>query len=172
LLLLHRPSPLIEADEIAEAVEFLKKEGKIRDFGVSNFTPFQTDLIKAKTEVNYNQIQFSATELEAMLNGSLDHMQLHGIHPMAWNPLGSVFKNNDEKSVRVLSQAKVLADKYKVPVDVVLIAWVLKHPANIFPVFGTTDMTRITKLAAAKNIVLELEDWFSLWVASAGNNVP
>jgi predicted oxidoreductase len=172
LLLLHRPSPLIEADEIAETVELLKKEGKIRDFGVSNFTPFQTDLIRAKTQVNYNQIQFSATELEAMLNGSLDHMQLHGIHPMAWNPLGSVFKNNDEKSVRVLNQAKVLAEKYKVPVDVILFAWVLKHPANIFPVFGTTDMARITNLSAARNIVLELEDWFSLWVASTGNKVP
>jgi predicted oxidoreductase len=91
---------------------------------------------------------------------------------MAWNPLGSVFKNNDEKSVRVLSQAKLLADKYKVPVDVILIAWVLKHPANVFPVFGTTNMTRITTLAAAKNVVLELEDWFSLWVASTGNKVP
>lgn len=172
LLLLHRPSPLMQADEIAEAIEYLKKEGKIKDFGVSNFTPIQTDLIRAKTEVNYNQIQFSATELDAMLDGSLDHMQLHQIRPMAWNPLGSVFKNEDEKSTRVLTQAKLLADKYEVSTDVILFAWVLKHPAKICPVFGTTDVNRISGLTQAKNVELAIEDWFSLWVASSGNKVP
>ena len=69
VLLLHRPSPLMVADEIAEAVEKLKSEGKIIDFGLSNFTSFQTALISQKTEVNYNQIQFSATQPEAMLDG-------------------------------------------------------------------------------------------------------
>ncbi len=172
LLLLHRPSPLMQADEIAEAILVLKDEGKIKDFGVSNFTPTQTDLIRTKTAVNYNQIQFSVTDLDAMLDGSLDHMQIHNISPMAWNPLGSVFKNDDEKSKRVASQALLLANKYEVSVDLILIAWILRHPAHIFPVCGTTDFKRVSQLTAAINIDMELEDWFSLWVASTGNKVP
>ena len=70
VLLLHRPSPLMMADEISEAVEKMKSEGKILDFGVSNFTAWQTELIRQKTEINYNQVQFSATHHEAMLDGS------------------------------------------------------------------------------------------------------
>ncbi|HEY0091918.1 MAG TPA: aldo/keto reductase, partial [Flavobacterium sp.] len=81
LLLLHRPSPLMVADEIAAAIEQLKSEGKIREFGVSNFTPSQTDLIKSKIHISYNQIQFSLTHPEAMTDGSLDHMQMNGIRP-------------------------------------------------------------------------------------------
>ena len=79
LLLLHRPSPLMQADEIAEAIEQLKSTGKILAFGVSNFMPSQTDLIQTKTNVSYNQIEFSITHYEAMLNGSLDHMQTNNI---------------------------------------------------------------------------------------------
>ena len=172
LLLLHRPSPLMQADEIAEAVLFLKEDGKIKDFGVSNFTPIQTDLIRTKTAVNYNQIQFSVTDLDAMLDGSLDHMQIHNISPMAWNPIGSVFKNNDDKSKRVAAQALILANKYEVSVDLILIAWIIRHPSKIFPVCGTTDVKRVSQLTKAINIELELEDWFALWIASTGNKVP
>ncbi len=172
ILLLHRPSPLMQADEIAEAVQTLKKDGKIKDFGVSNFTPSQTDLIQSKTSIKYNQIQFSVTDLDAMLNGSLDHMQLHAIQPMAWNPLGSVFKNEDDKSKRVAIQGKALAEKYDVSLDVILLAWILKHPSGIIPVCGTTDPKRISQLMQATSIALDLEDWFSLWVVSTGEKVP
>lgn len=172
LLLLHRPSPLMQTDEVAEAISTLKSDGKILDFGVSNFTPSQTDLIQTKTKVNYNQIQFSATHLEAMLDGSLDHMQIHNIRPMAWNPLGSVFKTDDEKSKRVKILAESLALKYQIPVDVLLLAWILKHPSGILPVCGTTETTRIAQLMQAPTVVLDLEDWFAIWVESAGTNVP
>lgn len=172
ILLLHRPSPLMQADEIAEAIQTLKKEGKIKDFGVSNFTPSQTNLIQSKTTINFNQIQFSVTDLDAMLNGSLDHMQLHAIQPMAWNPLGSIFKNEDDKSKRVAIQGKALAEKYDVSLDVILLAWILKHPSGIIPVCGTTDPKRISQLMQATSIALDLEDWFSLWVVSTGEKVP
>ncbi|MBL0014617.1 MAG: aldo/keto reductase [Flavobacterium sp.] len=172
LLLLHRPSPLMQTDEIAEAVIYLKKEGMIRDFGVSNFTTSQTDLIRMKTAVNFNQIQFSVTDLDAMLDGGLDHMQLHNIRPMAWNPLGSVFRNDQEKSMRVSAQATRIAAKHNVSLDLILLAWIVKHPAQIIPVCGTTDVDRISKLMQATKIELSLEDWFSLWEASIGNKVP
>lgn len=172
LLLLHRPSPLMQVDEIAEAIEKLKTEGKILDFGVSNFTPGQTDLIQTKTKINYNQIEFSITHFEAMLDGSLDHMQLHGIIPMCWSPLGSVFKKSDEKSIRIKKLAAQLSLKYNVEIDVLLMAWILKHPSGILPVFGTADTIRIANLMKAATIEMELEDWFSFWTASAGNPIP
>jgi predicted oxidoreductase len=172
LLLLHRPSPLMQVDEIVEAIEKLKSEGKILDFGVSNFTPSQTDLIQTKIKVNYNQIEFSATHFEPMLDGSLDYMQTHNIKPLCWSPMGSVFKKNDEKSIRVKNLATKLSSKYNVEIDVLLLAWILKHPAGILPVFGTADKTRITNLIKATEVEMELEDWFAFWTESAGNPIP
>ena len=172
LLLLHRPSPLMQVDEIAEAIEKLKTEGKILDFGVSNFTPSQTDLIQTKTEITYNQIEFSVTHFEAMLNGSLDYMQANGIRPMCWSPLGTVFKKIDEKSVRVKKLAAKLSLKYDVGIDVLLLAWILKHPSGILAVCGTAETNRIANLMKATEIEMEIEDWFALWTVSAGNPIP
>jgi predicted oxidoreductase len=172
LFLLHRPSPLMQVDEIAEAIEKLKNEGKILDVGVSNFTPSQTDLIETKTKINYNQIEFSITHFEPMLDGSLDHMQLHGIQPMCWSPMGSVFKKADDKSIRIKKLAAQLSQKYNVEIDVLLLAWILKHPSGILPVFGTADKSRIANLMKATTIEMELEDWFAFWTASAGNPIP
>ena len=172
LFLLHRPSPLMQIDEIAEAIEKLKSEGKILDVGVSNFTPIQTDLIQTKTKINYNQIEFSITHFEPMLDGSLDHMQLNKITPMCWSPMGSVFKKNEDKSIRIKNLAAQLSMKYNVEIDVLLLAWILKHPAGILPVFGTANKTRIANLMKATEFQMELEDWFALWTASAGNPIP
>jgi predicted oxidoreductase len=172
LLLLHRPSPLMQAGEVAEAIEKLKQKGKIIDFGVSNFTPSQTDLIQAKTEIKYNQIEFSLTHFEAMLNGSLDHMQIHKIIPMAWSPLGTVFKKDSEQSKRIKKLAEGFSSKYNVPVGVILLAWILKHPSEILPVCGTADKSRIADLMKATKVQLELQDWFTLWTESAGVPVP
>lgn len=171
LFLLHRPSPLMQVDEIAEAIEKLKTEGKILDFGVSNFTPSQTDLIQTKMKVNYNQIEFSATHFEPMLDGSLDYMQIHKIKPLCWSPMGTVFKNIDEKSVRVKNLATKLSTKYNIEIDVLLLAWILKHPAGITPVFGTADKKRIPNLMKATEVDLEIEDWFAFWTESAGNPI-
>lgn len=171
LLLLHRPSPLMQVDEIAEAVEKLKIEGKILDFGVSNFTPNQSNLIETKTKINYNQIEFSVTHLNPMIDGSLDHMQTNRITPMCWSPLGTVFRKEDEQSQRIRKVANELASKYDVSNDIILLAWILKHPAGILPVCGTSDKNRLARLMQATTIEMELQDWFSLWTASTGNDV-
>ena len=171
-LLLHRPSPLMQPDEIAEAVEKLKSDGKILDFGLSNFTPSQTELIRAKTNVSYNQIQFSATQHQAMLDGHLDSMQLHGIRPMAWNPLGTVFRENDEKTRRLKIILAALVEKYDVDSDLILLSWILRHPAKIIPVVGTANIARIKYLHKAVTLDLGLEDWFAIWTESMGNKVP
>jgi predicted oxidoreductase len=131
ILLLHRPSPLMQADEIAEAVEMLKKEGKIREFGVSNFTNSQTDLIRSRTEVVCNQIEFSATAFQPMLDGTLDYMQIHNIRPLAWSPVGSLFKRANPQTQRLKSLLLDLGDKYDTSSDMLLLAWILRHPAGM-----------------------------------------
>ncbi len=172
VLLLHRPSPLMIFDEIADAIEILKKVGKIIDFGVSNFTPSQTSLISQKTKVSYNQIQFSVTHLDQMTDGSLDFMQQNSIVPMAWNPLGSVFKEDTEQTIRLKKLLTFLSDKYNTSTQSILLAWIHKHPGHIIPVVGTTNIERIKEINQSLEINLELEDWFALWTESRGNNVP
>ena len=172
VLLLHRPSPLMQADEIAEAVLKLKSERKIIDFGLSNFTTSQTELIAQKTNVSYNQIQFSATHYEAMLDGSLDYMQVHDIRPMSWNPLGTVFREDIEQTRRLKKLLVQLVEKYGVGSDTILLSWILKHPAKIIPVAGTVNIARIQSLMKAVELELDQLDWFAIWTESMGNKVP
>lgn len=172
LLLLHRPSPLMHPDEIAAAAAKLKEAGKIRSLGVSNFTPSQTDLIKSKTAITVNQIQFSATHFDSMLNGDLDHMMLHKIKPMAWSPLGSLFREDTPQTTRLKTLMFDLIEKYKATADQLMLAWILRHPAGIIPVIGTTNTERITNSVKATEIELDLEDWFEILVTSQGHKVP
>ena len=172
IFLLHRPSPLMRANEIAEAVEKLKADGKILSFGVSNFTASQTALIQSKTEVSFNQIQFSATHHDAMLDGSLDYMELHNIQPMAWNPLGVAFRENTDQTFRLRQLLAKLVEKYGVGADIILLAWVKQHPANILPVAGTINVSRIQQLMKAQTLVLDTQDWFAIWAEPMGHRVP
>lgn len=172
VLLLHRPSPLMQPDEIATAIEKLRAEGKILEFGVSNFTPSQTQLIASEVPVAYNQIQFSVSHHEAMTDGSLDFMRLNKITPMAWNPLGNVFREETPQTQRLQYLLAVLQEKYAVAADAILIAWILRHPAGIHPVCGTTKAERIKLFHKAAELQLEETDWFALWVESRGSKVP
>ncbi|UAB76541.1 aldo/keto reductase family oxidoreductase [Mesoflavibacter sp. SCSIO 43206] len=172
LLLLHRPSPLLQPEVVAEAVSTLKKEGKIKSFGVSNFTPSQTDLLNKYVGVEVNQIEFSLTQHTAMHDGTLDHMMLNNIQPMSWSPLGYVFKEDTEQTRRIHKQLGALLDKYNATEDQLLLAWILKHPSNIIPVVGTTTKQRLKDAYAATKINLELEDWFLILVACQGHKVP
>ena len=172
VLLLHRPSPLLQPDEVAKAIDQLKKEGKIVSFGVSNFTNSQTELLQKSVQIDYNQIPFSATNFEAMLDGSLDFMQTNQITPMAWNPLGTIFKEDSEQIRRLKILLTRLIEKYNVSSDIILLAWILQHPSKIIPVVGTTNLTRIPELKKALDLKIELEDWFDIWTESMGNKVP
>ena len=172
LLLLHRPSPLMVAEEIAEAITILKKDGKIKDFGVSNFTPAQMELIGLRMDIDVNQIEFSLTQHAAMHDGSLDYMTSTGIKPMAWSPLGSVFREDNEQTRRIHKQLGELRDKYNATEDQLLLAWILKHPSGMHPVVGTTNTDRLQLAVEATKINLELEDWFLILATSQGHSVP
>ena len=90
---------------------------------------------------------------------------------MAWTSLGGIFKNDDEQALRVTQLATNLSEKYDAPIDVLLLALILKHPARILPVCGTTDQTRISHLMKATTLEMEEQDWFALWTESAGMRV-
>lgn len=171
-LLLHRPSPLMDPIEIAEAVNYLKDQGKIRHFGVSNFTASQVNLLNKVVPVEINQIEYSLTQFEAHTNGVLDQMISQHIIPMAWSPLGTVFKEENERSERIKLVLAELGPKYNATEDQLLLAWVLHHPSKIHPVIGTTNLNRIANASKAMSITLDLEDWFALLVASQGHKVP
>lgn len=172
LLLLHRPSPLMDPEIIADAISNLKESGKIRDFGVSNFTKGQMELISKHQKIDVNQIEFSLTANQAMHDGTLDYMMTNKILPMAWSPLGSIFKTDTEQTKRIHLELDRLSKIYNATKDQILLAWILKHPSGIRPVIGTTNAERIVLASDVKKISLELEDWFSLLVASQGHKVP
>lgn len=172
LLLLHRPSPLMDPEVIAEAISILKSSGKIRDFGVSNFTTSQMALILKCLNIDVNQIQFSLIEHQAMHNGVLDNMMIENIVPMAWSPMGAFFKERNEQTKRIQQQLDILTEKYQVSQDELLLAWILKHPSGIHPVIGTTNKERIINAQKVLDINMDIEDWFLLLVASQGHKVP
>ena len=168
-LLLHRPSPLMDINIIANTVESLIKSGKIKSFGVSNFTADQMDMFKGKVEILYNQINLSLTHLDHIFDGTLEYMQANKILPMAYSPLGSYFKEGSNKIKKVVESLK---DKYSCTDYQLLISWLLKHPSKVYPVIGTTKSDRIKKSMKSLKIEIELIDWFELLEASVGNRVP
>lgn len=172
LFLLHRPSPLMNPEEIARAIEQLKKDGKIRHFGVSNFTPQQVALIESALAVEANQVEISLTADAAMYDGTLDDCIINRRIAMAWSPLGSYFRNEGEQQGRIREVLERFTGKYNATELQLLLAWLLKHPARICPVVGTTDTSRLKESADALDIDLELEDWFELTTAAKGHKVP
>jgi len=174
VLLIHRPDPLMNPEEVAGAVEHLKAEGKVLHFGVSNFYPYQTDLLRKYVEIECNQIELSILHVPPFTNGLLDYCMQHNITPMAWAPLGGGIINDDThpRYRGISSAAGLLAKKYNTGLNQILIAWLFAHPAKIIPVVGTTKLVRLLQAKEAFNIKLEREEWFSLYSASLGEDVP
>jgi predicted oxidoreductase len=173
VLLIHRPDPLMNPIEVADAIDLLKRQGKILQFGVSNFLPHQIDLLRKYVGVDYNQIEISILNHLPFTNGVLDYCLLHNITPMAWAPLGGGIMNDDShpRYRAIIAAATLLAEKYNTGINQVLIAYLLKHPSGIIPVIGTTKIERLQQAQAAREIVLSREDWFQLHIACTGEDV-
>ena len=173
LLLLHRPSPLMNPEEIAAAFGVLRSSGKVRDFGVSNFTTSQFDLIfKYFPQLVTNQVEVSLTETKAFYDGTIDQMMLKKLQPMAWSVMGTYFSEDSERTARIKSVLEVLTKKYNAEEAQLLLAFLLKHPSKIIPIIGTSKVESIKSLKKSLQINLEIEDWFSLLEASLGHDVP
>lgn len=169
LLLIHRPDPLMHPEELAEAFIKLQKEGKVLHFGVSNFTPTQFEMVNASFPLSTNQVEASLSMREPFLDGTFDICLKHGIRPMAWSPLGKGLLTADNALYGLLQETAL---NHKATPAQILIAWLLKHPAGILPVMGTTQHQRIEDALQAQQIKLSRQEWFALWEAAEGKEVP
>jgi predicted oxidoreductase len=171
-LLIHRPDILLDIHEIAEVIAVLKKQGKVKNFGVSNFTTSQVELLSSATSIQVHQVEISVTQLEAFENGVLDQCQIKNIQAQAWSPWGNgLFENVNPKHIRILEAANQLAAQYATGVNEILLAFLYAHPSKITPVIGTTKMERILQAKDAMQIDLSREDFYILWSASNGKEV-
>lgn len=192
-LLLHRPDLLMEPEEVAEAFEQLQKQGKVQHFGVSNHTPGQIELLKTCVEqpIEINQLQFSLAhtlllDSPAYLNttdvhginrdaGVLDYCRCHGITVQCYSPFqygvfeGTFLGNPDYAGLNQVLER--LAEKYDTTANGIAVAWLLRHPANMQVVIGTTNISRLPGIARGADIRLTREEWYELY-AAAGNELP
>lgn len=174
LLLVHRPDPLMDPHEVAEAFRQLSESGKVLHFGVSNFNPMQVDLLRRHHPVEVNQVEVSVLHTDCLYDGVLDQAMREGIRIQAWSPMGAgrlVGENADERSRRVMAMAAILAEKHGCKPEQVILAWLFRHPAGIVPVVGTTRIERIRDAVGAKDVKLTAEEWFMLLRASTGREV-
>jgi len=177
LLLIHRPDPLVDPDEVNDAFVALKDSGRVRHFGVSNFLPSQFEMLASRLAVPLvtNQIEYSVMHLAAHADGTLDQCQRLGIRPMAWSPLGGgrLFHQESEQAVRLREVLGRIGHRLGgAHADQVALAWILKHPAQFVVVLGTGNVSRIRKAVDACGLVLSREQWFEIWQASTGRDVP
>ena len=177
LLLVHRPDWLTSADETAEGLNKLLKDGKIRSAGVSNYNVHQFDLLNSRMDqpLVTNQIEFSLLCMDPIYDGTLDQCQKLRVRPMAWSPLGGgrLFNLEVDAAKRLHKKMAELSPKYdNATVEQFAHAWVLAHPSQPVSVIGTTKLDRIAATAKADTIKLEREDWYGLWEAAQGKQIP
>jgi len=161
-------------NEIAEAFSQLKQAGKVKHFGVSNFTPSQFDLLNSYTPLVTNQIEVSITHRNAFEDGTLDQCIKHKIQPTAWSPLGggAIFGVTEDEQIQEIQKvAQALGKKYDAGIDQILLAWINKHPARIVSVLGTSKSKRVEAALKALEIELSHEEWYELWQAAIGEEV-
>ena len=192
-LLLHRPDALMEPNEVAEAFDQLYTSGKVKHFGVSNHNPFQIELLKkyVKQPIEINQMQLSVMHtpmIDAGVNvntfdqrgidrdnGTLDYCRLNDITIQCWSPFQygmfeGVFLDNP-KFPEVNKRITELAEKYQVSNSAIAATWLLRHPADMQVILGSTSLTRIQSIVKACDFTLTREEWYSVYVA-AGNLLP
>ena len=192
-LLLHRPDALMESDQVAEAFDLLYKQGKVRNFGVSNQNPMMMELLKkdVKQPLAVNQLQLSAAftpgfesgfhvnmedSQAAMRDGSIfEYCKLHDVVIQAWSVLQfGYFKGNfvgNEKFLALNQVLDRLAFKYGVTPSTIAISWILRYPAKMQAVVGTTNPKHLREVSQAANFSLTRKEWYEIYLA-AGNNLP
>lgn len=177
ILLIHRPSPFMDPAEIAEAFRELYHSGKVKNFGVSNFSPSQFNLLDSYVELPLatNQIEISPLEITPFQNGNLDHLMMKGISPMAWSPLagGDLFTKENERSESVRSALLAIGEKYdETRLDTLAYAFLLNHPAKILPIVGSGKIERIQNALDAQKLTFTQEEWLTVFKASLGQDLP
>jgi len=171
LLLLHRPSPLLNPEEIAKVFETLKSEGKVKEFGVSNFSVSQFELLNQYFPLVTNQIEISVNQTCSFYDGTLDQLMMKNLRPMAWSVMGNYFSEKTDQNIVISNVLKELCEKYNADENQILLAFILKHPSKIIPVIGSSKVETIIKLKESLLLDLETIDWFKILEASRGKEV-
>jgi len=173
LLLLHRPDPLMNADEAGAALDALVSSGKVTAVGASNFRPWDFNLLQSRMQhpLVTNQIEISLMQQAALKNGDLAFLQQHKIIPMAWSPLaGGAILRDSLSPLSLLMQQ--IGEIHAVSPEAVAIAWLLRHPAGIIPILGSNRLDRIKQFGQALQVNLSTEEWFGLLEQASGQPVP
>ncbi|WP_171174964.1 aldo/keto reductase family oxidoreductase [Ruegeria sp. HKCCD8929] len=172
LLLIHRPDPLLDQHETGQVLDDLVAAGKVRAVGVSNFRPWDWELLQSamKTPLATNQIEISLGEISPFTNGDLAFHQRLGHRLMAWSPLGGGSLMTG--SGAVAERLDAIAAEQGVDRAAVAVAFLLRHPAGILPVLGTNNLERIRRISDALKVRLDREAWFTLYEAALGQEVP
>ena len=170
LLLIHRPDPFMDPEEVSEAFGLLRQNGKVLHFGVSNFTHTQFEMLRKYLPFPLvtNQIEFSLARLDPLFDGTLDTLLKYETRPMVYSPLGKGKLVSEDTQSKLWSEK----EKYKATETQLALAWLLCHPAVMFPVIGTTRPERIIESARALDIRLDRQDWFEMLRIATGQDVP
>ncbi|MDU4841499.1 MAG: aldo/keto reductase family oxidoreductase [Leclercia adecarboxylata] len=175
LLLIHRPDPLMDADEVAEAFLALHQSGKVRHFGVSNFTPAQFALLQSRLPFTLatNQVEISPVYQPLLLDGTLDQLQQLRIRPMAWSCLGGgrLFNDDDFQPLRD-ELAQVAQELNAETIEQVVYAWILRLPSQPLPIIGSGKIERVRSALAAEQLQMTRQQWFRIRKAALGYDVP
>jgi predicted oxidoreductase len=181
LLLIHRPDAIMDAAEVAETFATLRQQGKVLHFGVSNFMPWQFELLDAAMsalgeQLVTNQIELHPLHLEPLHDGTLDQAQRLARRPMIWSPLAGgrlmAAPPADDAARRVQEVLRGLAEAHGVAPATIAIAWLLRHPARPVPVAGSRRLEALREAVAALGVTLDRESWYALWQAGRGHEVP
>lgn len=174
LLLLHRPDALSDADEVADTFRTLRQQGKVLHFGVSNHSPSQFALLHRRTPLVTNQIEFSPLQLAPLHDGTLDQASDLGLPPMVWSPLagGRLVTGNDDAARRTRGVLEALGRERGVSAATMAYAWIRRHPSRPVPITGSGRIEGLREAVAALAIDLSREDWYRVWQAAAGHEVP
>ena len=175
LLLIHRPGPLMNPMDINKAFEWLQERGLVKAFGVSNFTPWQMDMIRTFYPIQCNQIEVSLMMMDPLHNGTVDYCMVHNIEIQAWSPLGGgklFFLTPDYQLAVMRERLQVLGKKYNFSLEELAYHFLLHHPSNIRPVTGSSKIDRITVSKNCEEIYINDEIWYEIWTAARGVKVP
>ena len=177
LLLIHRPDVFMNPLEVKKAFEELKSLGKVKHFGVSNFTPSQFEMLQSYLDFPLitNQLELSVACYDNFENGAIESAMKHRIKPMAWSPLdgGKLFKTDTEKYIRLRKALEEIQMEIGTSsISEIAYAWLCNHPSNIMPIAGSKDIARIIEAKNALDIKLTRKQWFKILDANRGYEVP